>query len=353
MHSRDRRVERDGRGDALTHARRQTRHAWVVLAAALQPGRGALRSSSSSSLSPVGVLVSRRLFGRRSVRSKRAARLHRDGGRARDARRGWFSPPQSSRAVRARRGGLLLLLFSRPVAGRRPRLAPSLRPPLRAEQASGALASRRGTRARRSPWVRGASSGSILIGKITIFKKGAQKWAYLGFLGYLWFHLGFLEAGVSVWFRVVSQSNQANHQGPRATPPSYFASPNGHLDGRNRWRRPAGKHRRRSGRICEQKTPNSPHNTAPHVASQCAATTGTHNATRPQHATPRGNTAPRQQQDEAGPAILTRPRLVLNPRSTNPPGAPHCTTALTLKRGLLRGHHHSLTISPHRSRPTR
>ena len=202
LHSSDRRVERDGRGDALTHARRQTRHAWVVLAATLQPGCGALRSSSSSSLSPVGVLVSRRLFGRRSVRSKRAARLHRDGGHARDARRGWFSPPQSSRAVRARRGGLLLLLFSRPVAGRRPRLAPSLRPPLRAEQASGALASRRGTRARRSPWVRGASSGSILIGKITIFKKGAQKWAYLGFLGYLWFHLGFLEAGVSVWFRV-------------------------------------------------------------------------------------------------------------------------------------------------------
>ena len=117
-HSRDRRVERDGRRDALLHARRQTRHAWVVLAAALQPGRGALRSSSSSSLSPVGVLVSRRLFGRRSVRSKRAARLHRDGGRARDARRGWFSPPQSSRAVRARRGGLPSSLALRPF-GRR------------------------------------------------------------------------------------------------------------------------------------------------------------------------------------------------------------------------------------------
>ena len=106
LYLRDRHVERDGRGDALSHARRQTRHAWVVIAAALQPGRGALRSSPSSSLSPVGVLISRRLFGRRFVRSKRAARLHRDGGRARDARRGWFSPPQSSRVVRARRGGL-------------------------------------------------------------------------------------------------------------------------------------------------------------------------------------------------------------------------------------------------------
>ena len=125
LHSSDRRVERDGRGDALTHARRQTRHTWVILAAALQPGRGALRSSPSSSLSSVGVLVSRRLFGRRSVRSKRAACLHRDGGRARGARCGWFSPPQSSRAVRARRGGLLLLLFSRPV--RRSARAPLLR----------------------------------------------------------------------------------------------------------------------------------------------------------------------------------------------------------------------------------
>ena len=151
--SRSRRVERDGRGDALTHARRQTRHAWVVLAAALQPGRGALWSSplrlrcrrsaslsrvvssvaapcgaserraciatgdahatravggsrrrsragpfaraavvffscSSPVRSPVVVLVSRLLYGRRSVRNKRAARLHRDGGRARDARRG-------------------------------------------------------------------------------------------------------------------------------------------------------------------------------------------------------------------------------------------------------------------------
>ena len=67
--------------------------------------------------SPVVVLVSRLLFGRRSVRSEGAGG---DGGRVRDARgavrrRGWFSPPQSSRAVCARRGGLVLLLFSRPV----------------------------------------------------------------------------------------------------------------------------------------------------------------------------------------------------------------------------------------------
>ena len=108
--------------------------------------------------SVVGVLVSRRLFGRRSVRSKRAASLHRDGGRARDTRCGWFSPPQSSRAVCARRGGLLLLFFSRPVAGRRPRLAPSLRPPLRAERGRGArgatgdACATRAARVRRRGW---------------------------------------------------------------------------------------------------------------------------------------------------------------------------------------------------------
>ena len=45
-------------------------------------------SCSSPVRSPVVVLVSRLLYGRRSVRNKRAARLHRDGGRARDARRG-------------------------------------------------------------------------------------------------------------------------------------------------------------------------------------------------------------------------------------------------------------------------
>ena len=72
---------------------------------------------------------------------------------ARARHRGWFLPPQSSRAVRARRGGrLLLLLFSRPVAGRRPRprLAPSLRPPLRAERERGGRRVTRAQRARRA-----------------------------------------------------------------------------------------------------------------------------------------------------------------------------------------------------------
>ena len=59
--------------------------------------------------------------------------------------------------------------------------------------------------------------------------------------------------------------SQSNHQGPRSTPPSYFASPNGHLDGRNRWRRPAGKHRRRSGRICEKKHRKA-HTTPPPIS---------------------------------------------------------------------------------------
>ena len=117
-------------------------------------------SCSSPVRSPVVVLVlvSRLLYGRRSVRSEGAggdgdARATRA---ARVRRRGWFSPPQSSRAVRARRGGLLLLLFSRPVAGRRPRLAPSLRPPLRAERgrggATGDARATRAARVRRRGW---------------------------------------------------------------------------------------------------------------------------------------------------------------------------------------------------------
>ena len=56
---------------------------------------------------------------------------------------GWFSPPHFSRDVA--RCGHLLFVFA--VAGRRPRLAPSLRPPLRAERGRGG---RRGTRARRA-----------------------------------------------------------------------------------------------------------------------------------------------------------------------------------------------------------
>ena len=53
------------------------------------------------------------------------------------ARRGWFSPPQLSTDV-ACCGGLLLFLFSLPVAGCRPCLASSLHSPLRAERGSGA-----------------------------------------------------------------------------------------------------------------------------------------------------------------------------------------------------------------------
>ena len=89
----------------------------------------ALRSSSfsrafSTAAAPCGV---------------RARHAGGDGGRARDARGARASPWVVLAAAveqgrsRARRSGLLLLLFSRPVAGRRPRLAPSLRPPLRAE----------------------------------------------------------------------------------------------------------------------------------------------------------------------------------------------------------------------------
>ena len=133
LHSRDRRVERDGRGDALTHARRQTRHAWVVLTAALQPGRGALRSSPlrlrcrrSASLSrivssvaaPCGASERRACIATGDARASRAV-----GGSRRHSRAGPFA-----RATVV----FLLLLVSRPVAGRRPRLAPSLRPPLRA-----------------------------------------------------------------------------------------------------------------------------------------------------------------------------------------------------------------------------
>ena len=46
--------------------------------------------------------------------------------------RGWLSPPQLNRDIACRGGPLLLVLFSRPFAARRPRLASSLRSPLRA-----------------------------------------------------------------------------------------------------------------------------------------------------------------------------------------------------------------------------
>ena len=115
------------------------RAAVVSSSLALLPSGRRSSSSSSRAFSTAAAPCGARARGATGdARATRAARVR---------RRGWFSPPQSSRAVRARRGGLLLLLFSRPVAGRRPRLAPSLRPPLRAERGRGG---RRVTRARRA-----------------------------------------------------------------------------------------------------------------------------------------------------------------------------------------------------------
>ena len=85
------------------------------------------------------------------MRSEGAARAGRRATRAARVHRGWLSPPQLSRDI-ARRGVFFLLLFSRPVAGRRPRLASSLRSPLRAERgrdARGATGDARATRASR------------------------------------------------------------------------------------------------------------------------------------------------------------------------------------------------------------
>ena len=63
-----RRVDRDRRGDALAHARRRRAAlVWVVLAAALKQD-AARCGASLFLLSPVVVLVSRLLFGRRFVR---------------------------------------------------------------------------------------------------------------------------------------------------------------------------------------------------------------------------------------------------------------------------------------------
>ena len=69
------------------------------------------------------------------------------------ARRGWFSPPQLSTDV-ACCGGLLLFLFSLPVAGCRPCLASSLHSPLRAERGSGARGATCDARATRAARVR-------------------------------------------------------------------------------------------------------------------------------------------------------------------------------------------------------
>ena len=105
--------------------------------------------SSSSSLSPVGVLVSRRLFGRRSVRSEGAGGRGRRGTRARRAPWVVLAAAVEQGRSRTPRWSLLLLLFARPVACRRPRLASSRRPPLHAERGRGG---RRGTRVSRRGW---------------------------------------------------------------------------------------------------------------------------------------------------------------------------------------------------------
>ena len=120
-----RRGDRDGRGDALAQARRRrAAHVWVVLAAAVEQGRAVVLSLL---LSPVVVLVSRLLFGRRFVRNGPSPACIATGDaramRVARVRRGWFSPPQSSRDV-AR-----VVLFSSLLSFRRSaRGAPSIHP---------------------------------------------------------------------------------------------------------------------------------------------------------------------------------------------------------------------------------
>ena len=116
-----RRVDRDRRGDALAHARRRrAAHVWVVLAASLKQDV-ARCGASLLLLSPVVVLVSRLLFGRRFVRSGPSPACIATGDaramRAPRVRHGWFSPPQSSTDV-ARVVLSSPLFFSRSVAPR-------------------------------------------------------------------------------------------------------------------------------------------------------------------------------------------------------------------------------------------
>ena len=93
----------------------------------------------SSVAAPCGASERRACIATGDARATRAV-----GGSRRRSRGGPF----------ARRGGLLLLLFSRPVAGRRPRLAPSLRPPLREERGRGARGATGGACATRAARVR-------------------------------------------------------------------------------------------------------------------------------------------------------------------------------------------------------
>ena len=117
-----RRVDRDRRGDALAHARRRrAAYVRVVLAASLKQDV-ARCGASLLLLSPVVVLVSRLLFGRRFVRSGPSPACIATGDaramRAPRVRHGWFSPPQSSTDVaRVVLSSPLLLSFCRAARG--------------------------------------------------------------------------------------------------------------------------------------------------------------------------------------------------------------------------------------------
>ena len=171
------RTARQQHGSALGAGHQRARERGIRLLVGERIGRishlthycSALRSSSSS-----------RAFSTAAAPcGARARRARGDGGRARNARGAraslWvvLAAAVEQGRSRARRGDLLLLLFSRPVAGRRPRLAPSLRPPLRAERgrgARGATGDARATRAvvcsrrrsRAGPFARAAVVSSSL-----------------------------------------------------------------------------------------------------------------------------------------------------------------------------------------------
>ena len=140
------------RGGALSPPPPRTSR--VVLTAAAQPGHSAPRwcalSSSSSSLvpSPLVVLVSRLLFGRRSVLGRGAWGATGDARAARATRvhRGWFSPPLLGRDIARRGGPLLLVLLS--CLSSRPSLRAGAAPSLHPRAGGAARAPRAGARAR-------------------------------------------------------------------------------------------------------------------------------------------------------------------------------------------------------------
>ena len=116
----------EGAGGGRRRVMCARRAPWVVLAAAVEQGRlraprwSSFSSCFSSVRSPVVVLVSRLLYGRRSARSEGAARGGRRGTRAQRARVRaplWVvlaAAVEQGRSC-APRWSLLLLLFSRPV----------------------------------------------------------------------------------------------------------------------------------------------------------------------------------------------------------------------------------------------